>query len=57
MKTPKAQRIANQIIKGINDGTLPKTALQTTPASIRAAWSVSTATAQEIAWILTENWK
>jgi hypothetical protein len=57
MKTAKAQRIANQIVRGINEGTLPKSALQTTPASIRAAWSVSPATAQEIAWILTENWK
>lgn len=57
MKNTKAQRIANRIVQGINDGTLPKSALQTTPASLRVAWSVSPSTAQEIAWILTENWK
>ena len=53
----KAQRIANQVVSGINSGALPKSSLQMTISQIRAGWSVSAVTAQEIHWILTENWK
>jgi hypothetical protein len=53
----KATRIARQIVNGINSASLPKSALQMTVAQIRAGWSVSAATAQEIQWILSDNWK
>ena len=56
MKT-RAQRIAGLVVTGINLGQLPKSALQMTAAQIRAAWDVRKAEAQEIRWILTENWK
>ena len=57
MKENKAQRIAKTIVNGINAAVLPKTSLQMTVKQIRAGWSVTAATAQEIRWILTENWK
>ena len=55
--TNKAQRIAKAIVTGINAAVLPKSALQMTVQQIRAGWSVTAGTAQEIRWMLTENWK
>jgi hypothetical protein len=57
VKENKAQRIAKTVVSGINAGALPKSSLQMTVEQIRAGWSVTAATAQEIRWILTENWK
>tara|TARA_R110000868_G_scaffold135931_1_gene348635 strand:- start:439 stop:612 length:174 start_codon:yes stop_codon:yes gene_type:complete len=57
MKSNQAQRIAKTIVNGINAAVLPKSSLQMTVKQIRYGWSVTAATAQEIRWILTENWK
>jgi len=57
MLTNKAQRIAKIILDGINAATLPKSALQITVSQIRKSWKVTVAEAQEIRWILTENFK
>jgi len=57
MKENKAQRIAKTIANGVNAAVLPASSLQMTVQQILAGWNVTSATAQEIRWILTENWK
>jgi len=57
MKENKAHRIAKTIVNGVNAAVLPASSLQMTVQQIRAGWNVTTVTAQEIRWILTENWK
>lgn len=53
-KTSKARRIAAIIIKGINDATLPISALRMTPAKISSCWGCNAAVACEVALILQD---
>ena len=51
----KAAQIVAQIVKAINAGVLPHSALHTSAKSIHAAYPCTKATAQEAAWMLSEN--
>jgi len=53
----RARQVAMAVVNGINAAQLPKSALQMSLKQIRAGWHVTLDEAQEIRWILTENWK
>ncbi len=57
VKMNRAQRLSMVIVNAINAAELPKSALQMSVKQIQYGWNVSAETAQEIRWILTENWK
>jgi hypothetical protein len=50
-----AAQIVAQIVKAINAGALPHSAIKTSAKSIHAAYPCTKATAQEAAWMLSEN--